>query len=194
MEMHYILFSLNEILPAAVILIPFYAVLCKVCIHDVRRTILCWIFSAYLCAVYALAGLPNVTYIRFDVSCNLIPFRDMLNGLRSTLQNILLFVPLGIFLPLLWNRYTSIRNTLLFGLGMSLAIELLQIFTYRATDVNDLMTNTLGTLLGFCLAIIPVKKLAGFRNESSNRKKEIWLTVSASFGVMFFLQPVVLLL
>lgn len=192
--MRYILFSLNEILPSAVILIPFYAIVCKVRMHDVRRTIFCWMFSTYLCAVYALAGLPNITYIRFDVSCNLIPFRDMLNGLRSTLQNVLLFVPLGIFLPLLWSRYTSIKNTLLFGFGMSLTIELLQMFTYRATDVNDLMTNTLGTLLGFCLAIVPVKKLAGFHNESSNRDKEIWLSVSASFGVMFFLQPVVLLL
>ncbi len=110
------------------------------------------LFTLYLCAVMILVGLPNITYIRFDPSGNLIPFRDMISDLRSTALNVLLFVPLGFFLRLLWRRYRRLGRALRFGFLLSLAVELLQVFTYRATDVNDLLTNTLGTALGYLLA------------------------------------------
>ena len=35
------------------------------------------------------------------------------------------------------------------GLAVSLGIELLQIFTFRLTDIDDLITNTAGTVLGY---------------------------------------------
>ena len=33
---------------------------------------------------------------------------------------------------------------------MSLAIEICQLFNLRATDIDDLMMNTLGALVGYC--------------------------------------------
>ena len=35
------------------------------------------------------------------------------------------------------------------GLAVSLGIELLQIFTFRLTDIDDLITNTAGTVIGY---------------------------------------------
>lgn len=49
------------------------------------------------------------------------------------------------------------------GFGLSLTIELAQLFTqYRATDVDDLITNTVGTLLGYlCFRLIHRAKKDG---------------------------------
>ena len=178
-------FAMVEILPAAVFLVPLYLLLYRLCFRNLSKTILCFLFAFYLCAVYALVGLPNVTYIRFDLSGNLIPFRDMLTGLRSSVENVLLFVPLGIFLPLLDRRYREVKRTVLSGFCLSLTMELLQIFTYRATDVNDLITNTLGTLLGYFLAKILIRKFPEWRWGG----REIPVVFGSVFGVMFFLQP-----
>ena len=37
---------------------------------------------------------------------------------------------------------------------MSLAIEICQLFCYRATDVDDLIMNTLGTLVGYLIWLL----------------------------------------
>ena len=183
-------FAMVEILPAAVFLIPLYLLLHRLYFRDLRKSVLCFAFGFYLCAVYGLVGLPNVTYIRFDLSGNLIPFRDMLKGLRSSVENVLLFVPLGVFLPLLDRRYRAAKNTVLFGFGLSLAMELLQIFTYRATDVNDLITNTLGTLVGYGIATI----LVGRFPELPRKGRDLPVIFGSAFAVMFFLQPFVVAL
>ena len=35
------------------------------------------------------------------------------------------------------------------GFAVSLGIELLQLFTFRLTDIDDLITNTAGTVIGY---------------------------------------------
>ena len=85
----------------------------------------------------------------------------MFSDCKNSLLNVLLFVPLGFFLPLFWKKFSAFGYTLLFGFCTSLLIELLQIFTFRATDVNDLMTNTVGTVLGYLLARIVLKLFPG---------------------------------
>lgn len=184
--MQRILFAAGEILPAACILLPVYGLLQKSRFRDFRKTAAYYIFSLYLCAVYALVGLPNIAYVRFELRGNLIPFLGMINGLRDYILNILLFVPLGIFLPLLWNHYRTMKHTLLFGFGMSFAIELLQICTYRASDVNDLITNTAGVLLGYGLS----KILLHFLPVWTGNKKDLPVVFGTAVCAMFFLQPI----
>ena len=118
--------------------------------------------SALIAAgVDAVVGLPCITYIRLDFNYNFVPFLHMFSDYRSSLLNVLLFVPLGFFLPLFWKKFSAFGHTLLFGFCTSLLIELLQIFTFRATDVNDLMTNTVGTVLGYLLARVVLKLFPG---------------------------------
>ena len=65
-------------------------------------------------------------------------------------MNIFLFVPLGFLCPFISKSYQSVKNTLLIGCGLSVTIEIVQLFTlYRATDINDLITNIVGTLIGY---------------------------------------------
>lgn len=171
---------------AVLLLIPAYFVLNKYWLHNGRKAVLLWLFSCYLGCMYALVGLPNVTYIRFAPNLNWIPLMGMVKDLKNCLLNIALFVPLGFLLPLLSSAFRSAGATVCTGFAASLAIECLQIFSGRTSDVNDLITNTVGTLLGFCLVRICVKN----RPVVYGTKRELALVTTICAGAMFFLQPI----
>ena len=120
------------------------------------------IFIFYLVAVFSVVGIPTVGSFQIHPEFNWIPLIDIVNSpfdyIRNTILNIILFVPLGFIVPTLWKEYCSLRTAALMGLGLSLFIEILQIFTFRLTDVDDLITNTAGCVLGFYIA-----KLFSFR-------------------------------
>ena len=99
--------------------------------------------------------------------------------------NVILFVPLGFLLPVLWQNFRRMGACGAFGLGLSLAIELMQMLTFRATDVNDLITNTAGTLLGFLLA----KGLTPRISAAGEGRREALCLTALSFSVMFFIHP-----
>ena len=82
---------------------------------------------------------------------SLVPFVDMIKGPVDTTLNVLLFLPLGVFLPILHAEYESAQRVAGTACLLSLAIELTQMFGLGITDVNDLMTNTAGACLGLFL-------------------------------------------
>lgn len=80
--------------------------------------------------------------------------------------NVLLFLPLGFFLRVLGRR--GILTALVAGFGVSLVVELTQLTgvwglypcAYRVFDVDDLITNTAGALLGSLLALLAPRRAA----------------------------------
>jgi glycopeptide antibiotics resistance protein len=86
-------------------------------------------------------------------SINLIPFagsgivNDRIH-LSEIIYNLLVFVPYGVFLGMLRAKRRLIANILPIFLT-SLAFELLQyVFAIGASDVTDLLGNTLGGVIG----------------------------------------------
>lgn len=185
--MRRILFMCLDAALAAVILIPLFLILNKRYFQSLSKTACYLIFAVYLSGVFAVVGLPTVNYIRFDPNFNFTPFAYMFSDFENSLLNVLLFMPLGFFLPVYWKHFGKLHRTFFFGFCMSLFIEILQIFTFRATDVNDLMTNTLGTILGWAVARLCLHISPSI--APSWKTKEISWIFGASFGVMFFLQP-----
>ncbi|MFI8448516.1 VanZ family protein [Streptomyces erythrochromogenes] len=82
------------------------------------------------------------------------PHRESATESRHLLPNVVMFVPLGFLLPLLSHRLTRGSTVVACALA-SLGIELAQLLQYialghgRAVDINDLIANTLGGLLGY---------------------------------------------
>ena len=77
---------------------------------------------------------------------------------------------MGFLLPAYFERYRRWNRTIAAGFLTSLTVEAIQLFTFRATDVDDLIMNTLGTLVGFLMA-----KLI-FRHRSAVfRGRKDWL-------------------
>ena len=74
--------------------------------------------------------------------------------------NVVMFVPLGLFLPSLWHRFRKLWLFLLTVLGVILAVELVQLFTLLGKcDVDDVLLNLLGAALGFGLYGLQAKFL-----------------------------------
>ena len=86
---------------------------------------------------------------------------------RNAGGNVLLFIPLGILLPLVWRRLRFGRGMLI-ALGLSCSIELAQYLSrawgsYRSVDANDVILNVAGAFLGLVLVsalrIVPGTRL-----------------------------------
>lgn len=68
------------------------------------------------------------------------------------IENILLFVPYGIFCPLAFRHIRSFWSCLFVGALTSFLVELLQLLTGRGFfQIDDILTNILGTVAGYLL-------------------------------------------
>ena len=107
-------------------------------------------------------------------SINLIPFKILTDTytevfinkniaylIISFTGNIVMFLPLGFFPPLLWNG-KPLQKAILTGFITSLAIELCQIPLGRGTDIDDLILNTLGAFLGYLIYLLLQKLKPSF--------------------------------
>lgn len=92
------------------------------------------------------AHLPNM----------LKPFEEISRALNRRsywllfmlLGNIIMFMPLGFFPALLWRKWRWWKS-LLAGFCASASIEFIQFFIGRSTDIDDVILNTTGALVGF---------------------------------------------
>jgi glycopeptide antibiotics resistance protein len=94
----------------------------------------------------------------------LVPFDGLLfeledsplETLAEAFGNVLLFAPFGFLFPLLVPAMCSSWRALAAGAGVSLAIELYQLAWpgVRQADINDVILNALGALLGFAALLL----------------------------------------
>lgn len=173
---------------ASMILIPILFLYQIFIFHNIKKTAAYIIFSLYLTAMCFLVGFPSVTGIKIGWSYNFIPFYGMLNDITNSYLNVLLFIPLGIFVPCLWPEYRSMMKTVGLGLMTSLGIEILQIFTFRATDINDVITNVAGTMIGYLIGRLIIKRFPQL-NWLGCKERELYLLYATVVVVMFFSQP-----
>ena len=149
------------------------------------------VFLYYLVGVFTMTGIGRLK--AFSPRLVLVPFRDMISGPVDTLLNILLFVPLGIFLPIMYKSINRLSKIAALGFVLSLTVELIQMFGQGATDINDLITNTAGACLGFgiykiCAVNQPLDKFRATVNDFA----EILFFATFSLMIMITVQPVVI--
>ncbi len=108
--------------------------------------------EARAAATYDHNAVPLAT-LRFQLDGGITPFE-----LRQIVGNLLLLLPLGVYGPILTPRLRSFPAILLVGAGLSALIEIGQLtvasaygFPVRVADVDDVLLNTLGVLVGYLL-------------------------------------------
>ena len=177
-----LLLTLLDRLCGAIVSLPL--VLIYIFLFDRERAKRRWgwmaLLTLYLNAMYIVIGVPGIQYICWDPTLNLIPFQDFsTSNITGMVLNAIMFAPLGFLLPAYFERYRRWGRTLAAGFLTSVAVELIQLFTFRATDVDDLIMNTLGTLVGFLLA-----KLVLRRRTAVYRGKKDWLELVIVNGIV----------
>ena len=81
---------------------------------------------------------------------NLFDYDNKRDLLLNAIGNVAMFIPSGIVLPIIYKRLDSFIKVILAGGGISLCIEMMQLpFSVRASDIDDLILNTAGVMLGY---------------------------------------------
>lgn len=148
-----------------------------------KREILYLIFICYIVGLFNLVLVPinfwdiiwyNIFYNFnenpfagiFDFSYNFIPTIYKIIIGEYTLDswakamivgNFLMFIPMGILLSLCFENVNK-KNIFKYAVLIPLAIEVLQLVVGRSFDIDDLLMNFLGIVIGFFIVEL-VKKL-----------------------------------
>lgn len=114
------------------------------------------------------------TYSERTYHYNLVPFKEIGRFIRyhrtlgtgtvllNIVGNVAAFVPFGIFLPVFSARCRKVWFTVFYSFELSLLVELLQLVTKVGSfDVDDLILNTIGGLVGFLIYLLGKRILRG---------------------------------
>lgn len=72
--------------------------------------------------------------------------------LINVVMNVAAFMPFGFILPIISSKNRKFLNILILGFELTLMIELLQLFLkVGCFDVDDLLLNTIGAVLGYAM-------------------------------------------
>ena len=123
-------------------------------------------------------------------SINLIPFyypTESSFHLREVIANILIFIPLGIYLKMLDN---DSKRIVLYGLVFCILLEICQfIFKLGATDITDVITNVSGILVGVAGYVLLEKF---FKNKEKINK--VLRIIALIFTILFSLSMLLLII
>lgn len=106
--------------------------------------------------------LDGRTVIAAERSLNLIPFQfitetwamEARKQITQSIANILMFLPLGFIFPIAFAKMRKLWSTTICMMLFSFLIEFIQYFVGRSADIDDLMLNTLGGILGYLVFYI----------------------------------------
>lgn len=144
--------------------------------HSLSGTAVVLAFTVYLAGLVAVTLFPVPIRVHPEQSVmsyevNIVPLVSIVQSVTAAdsslalrgvalvvFGNIALFVPLGVLLPMLMPRLSSPKKLIPVVLLFTLGIELLQLgiglsagYLYRCVDVDDVVLNLTGGLIGFCL-------------------------------------------
>jgi glycopeptide antibiotics resistance protein len=86
---------------------------------------------------------------------NLFDYDSKRDLLLNVIGNAAMFVPSGIVLPIVYKGLNTHRKVISAGIGISLCIEILQLPFYdRVSDIDDLILNTIGVIVGYGIYIL----------------------------------------
>lgn len=187
---------------ALIIWIIYRVIVCKKSfkVNIFREVFINLFFIYFLIVIYLTFFKYGMLHLdlRMRSYANLIPlvetikmfkdnFMGLGNSLYNVLGNVLLFVPLGFGIPLFFKNHNRLRKVAFYGFVASFSIELLQYLTCtNFTDIDDIIFNTLGAIIGFVIfnifiLIIERTKLINLVEKLQVNYKGSLITLSSKF-------------
>lgn len=115
------------------------------------------LFCSLFLIVFATILFTPITFQPETHTLNLIPFAwigtiDNVNQfIVEKIPNVLLFVPFGFFLPVVFQKMRRFYKTALVSFFVTFSIEFFQYFIGRSSDIDDIITNLSGAVIGYFL-------------------------------------------
>ena len=156
------------------------------------------ILGVYFSILFALTISPVYGFsneIVFD-EVNLTPGKVIENIDTNYLNffgNIAMFMPLGFFVPMISRKFHKMSKVCFLGFCISFMIEVIQLFLIRGTDIDDLILNTIGTVIGYAIFLLfkngfkVLGKYIGIRRKRNEKiLKRDSAIIFLLIGVMLF--------
>ncbi len=154
-------YGLYALIGSILLMLVLFSIMCllqRETILECLKIRLRYLFGLYLLCIYGLMVISITILSRpkgSRIGVDLEPFATIssqLWGIVFPLENILLFIPLGLLLPLLWHYFNHLGYTLGVGLLFSVLIEIVQYVTKRGyLQTDDILTNVVGALIGYII-------------------------------------------
>ena len=139
---------------------------------------LCWILLFKLGVRFSYMGKRSINFVPFSEP-------QILNS--ENILNVVIFVPLGIYGGILFERWISGKKLLFFFLFSSIIEGLQYVLRIGAFDVTDIITNTLGGIIGLIIFKLIYKAF------DSSVKTQKFINVIAAAGTALMILLLVLL-
>lgn len=140
-------------------------------------------FVAYMLLLFRLVTSQDVTTMH---STNLMPFKEILRYevgsdgfFKQVIGNIVLFIPFGYFVTSYCNIKKIWTISIVSGLS-SLVIEVVQHFIGRSFDVDDIILNIVGGIIGYLLYTC----LNAIRNHLPKALRKDWFLNIISIAIL----------
>ncbi|MEZ3436047.1 MAG: VanZ family protein [Lachnospiraceae bacterium] len=117
-----------------------------------------YILMIYIWLVISVTGIGSIWDIISkgglvasfqQANVSFIPFQS--EGIFTYCMNVIMLLPLGFLLPYIWKNFRTPFKVSLTGFLFSAFIEFTQLPTNRLADIDDLIMNTLGAILGYII-------------------------------------------
>lgn len=106
-------------------------------------------FNDYMYNEYGVIGIINIVPIKETITTFMHSDAGLRNTIRNIVGNIIAFIPLGFFVPLLFDKFNNYKKIFKVGFLASLTIEITQLFVgWNVCDIDDIIYNTLGAIVG----------------------------------------------
>ena len=90
--------------------------------------------------------------INFEPIVHMWDYADKRKAVLNLVGNITMFIPIGIVFPIVYKKLNTSVKALAAGIVFSLLIEILQLLFYeRTTDIDDLIMNSSGYVIGYVI-------------------------------------------
>lgn len=144
---------------------------------SVKKHMVVLLFCSYMIMLISITFFPMpiqrelIEHLRESnfLNNNYVPLKTVLpfmgdtaTKLRPIVGNVILFVPMGLLVPLLYSKMSSFRRVTAVGFLASVMVEFLQLCLsfltgpYRVTNIDDVILNTIGTIMGFIVFRISI--------------------------------------
>lgn len=153
----YIRLALIFIIMISILYLPILIYLKKKGRSVIRQVSYIGLICSVFLIIFATILFVPITFQPEEYILNIKPFNWI--GTTDSLQqvvvekvpNIMLFIPLGFFMPVVLKNKRKLYKMALISFAITFSVEFFQYFIGRSSDIDDIITNLLGAIIGYII-------------------------------------------
>lgn len=153
----YVRLALIFIVIISILYLPILVILKKKGKSVIRQLSYIGLICSIFLIIFATILFVPITFQPEAYILNIQPF-NWIGGTDSFQQvvvekvpNIMLFIPLGFFIPIVLKSKRKLYKTSLICFCVTFGVEFFQYFIGRSSDIDDIITNLLGAIIGYMI-------------------------------------------